>query len=97
VARATALRLSPDDPQPRSDIATQYTTRTKGIRCSQVGRSTRCLERVYAWLRRYAEDGMPGLVDRSRRPDHCPHQTPAELDVGVIAMRREHPAWGPRR
>jgi len=36
-------------------------------------------------------------VDRSCRPDRCPHQTPAELEVAVIAMRREHPAWGPRR
>src|SRR5262249_27037971 len=52
---------------------------------------------VQAWLRGYAEDGMPGLVDRSCRPDRCPHQTPAELEVAVIAMRREHPAWGPRR
>jgi transposase-like protein len=52
---------------------------------------------VHAWLRRYAEDGMPGLVDRSCRPDRCPHQTPAELEVAVMAMRREHPAWGPRR
>ena len=41
---------------------------------------------VHAWLRRYAEDGMPGLVDRSCRPDRCPHQTPAELEVAVMAM-----------
>jgi transposase-like protein len=52
---------------------------------------------VHAWLRRYAGDGMPGLVDRSCWPDRCPHQTPAELEVVVIATRREHPASGPRR
>jgi transposase InsO family protein len=52
---------------------------------------------VHGWLRRYAADGMAGLVDRSCRPDSCPHQTPAELEAAVVTMRRAHPAWGPRR
>ena len=32
---------------------------------------------VHAWIRRYAEGGLGGLVDRPRRPDTCPHQVSA--------------------
>jgi DNA invertase Pin-like site-specific DNA recombinase len=30
---------------------------------------------VHDWLRRYAAEGLGGLVDRSARPDTCPHQS----------------------
>ncbi len=33
----------------------------------------------YRWLRRYQEDGLAGLRDRSRRSAHCPHEAPAEV------------------
>ena len=29
---------------------------------------------VHGWLRRYASDGLAGLVDRSSRPDTCPQR-----------------------
>jgi len=51
---------------------------------------------VHAWLRRYAAEGLGGLVDRSARPDTCPHQMPPEVEARVIEMRRTHPGWGPR-
>lgn len=28
---------------------------------------------VHGWLRRYADQGLAGLVDRSSKPDTCPH------------------------
>jgi transposase InsO family protein len=52
---------------------------------------------VHAWLRRYEEGGLGGLADRSRRPESCPHQTPAEVEAAVCGLRREHPKWGPVR
>lgn len=51
---------------------------------------------VHGWLRRYATDGLAGLVDRSSKPESCPHQTPAGIEARIVEMRRAHPGWGPR-
>jgi len=51
---------------------------------------------VHGWLRRYASEGLAGLVDRSSKPDSCPHQTPVEVEARIVEMRRAHPGWGPR-
>ena len=51
---------------------------------------------VHLWLRRYASRGLAGLVDRSSKPDTCPHQTPAEMEARIVEMRRAHRGWGPR-
>lgn len=60
----------------------------------QVGISRQTL---HAWLARYRQAGLGGLVDRSKRPDTCPHQVSAELAAAICELRREHPRWGPRR
>ena len=52
---------------------------------------------VHGWLRRYAEDGLGGLADRSSRPAWCPHQMSAQVEARITGMRREHPGWGPSR
>jgi hypothetical protein len=55
---------------------------------------------VHTWLRRYAEGGLGGLVDKSSRPDTCPHQMPPRIEAQVLEMRRLHPGsvasgiWG---
>jgi len=41
------------------------------------------------WVKRYRELGVEGLADRSSRPHHLAHQSPAELVQRVEAMRRE--------
>jgi transposase InsO family protein len=51
---------------------------------------------VHAWLRRYANDGVMALVDRSSRPDGCPHQMAPVREAMVVGMRLAHPGWGPR-
>ncbi len=51
---------------------------------------------VHEWLRRYGSQGLGGLVDGSARPLSCPHQMPAEVEARIIALRGEHPGWGPR-
>jgi transposase InsO family protein len=53
---------------------------------------------VHGWLRRYVNDGgLVGLVDRSSRPQACPHQMGPAVEALVVRLRREHPAWGPSR
>ncbi len=38
---------------------------------------------VHRWLARYEAEGLEGLPDRSHRPERCPHQMPAEIEVRV--------------
>jgi transposase InsO family protein len=52
---------------------------------------------VHTWLARYRDEGLGGLVDRSHRPEFCPHQSPVEVEAAVCELRREHPRWGSRR
>src|SRR5262249_55433905 len=52
---------------------------------------------VHAWIVRYRLGGLGALADQPRRPDTCPHQVSAELEVAVCELRREHPRWGPVR
>ncbi len=51
---------------------------------------------VHRWLRRYAEQGMAGLVDRSSRPASCPHQMAAEVEARIVELRLANRGWGPR-
>ncbi len=51
---------------------------------------------VHEWLRRYASQGLAGLVDGSARPLSCPHQMLPEVEARIVELRREHPGWGPR-
>lgn len=51
----------------------------------------------YKWLGRYEADGAQGLQDRSRRPLTSPQQTDPRREEAVVALRRQHPAWGARK
>ena len=51
---------------------------------------------VHDWLRRYASDDLSGLIDKSSKPDNCPHQMPPEVEAAIVELRRAHPGWGPR-
>lgn len=46
---------------------------------------------------RFERLGAAGLEDRSRAPRVIPHKTPPELVEVILAERREHPTWGPRK
>src|SRR5687767_11924984 len=63
------------------DVATRY----------RVDRRT-----VHRWLRRYANEGLAALADRSTKPDRCPHQVDPEVEARIVELRRGHPGWGPR-
>jgi putative transposase len=49
----------------------------------------------YKWLAR-ARRGE-GLAEKSRRPATCPHAIPEELVQRLLAFRRAHRRWGPKK
>lgn len=51
----------------------------------------------YKWLRRYAEEGVEGLRDRSRAPRRCPHRSDPRCERALVEERERHPRWGPRK
>jgi transposase InsO family protein len=57
-----------------------------------VSRPTGCL-----WLKRYLQQGVAGIAERSRRPWHIPRLTSAELEDKVTELRSRYPDWGARK
>lgn len=51
----------------------------------------------YKWVAAYEVHGWPGLQDQSRRPHHSPHATDADVVKTLLALRRRHPRWGPKK
>lgn len=51
----------------------------------------------YLWLERYRRDGMAGLEERPRTPQHSPTRTPPAVETAVLAVREAHPTWGGRK
>ena len=51
----------------------------------------------YKLMDRFVADGVVGLADRSRAP-HChPNATSAEAEAAILALRRRHRTWGPKK
>jgi transposase len=46
---------------------------------------------VHTWLRRYRQDGLPGLADRSHRPHHHPGQLAAQIEARVCGRAEPIP------
>lgn len=51
---------------------------------------------AYKWLKRFEQEGEPGLADRSKRPKHTPKQTEGEMVSKVLAAW-EQTGWGGRK
>lgn len=49
------------------------------------------------WIERFVEHGMDGLNDLHSGPHHHPNQVPDELAEMLLALRREHMTWGPKK
>jgi transposase InsO family protein len=49
------------------------------------------------WIARYKSKGQEGFAELSRRPHTSPHQTPKEITDALLAVRKAHPHWGPRK
>lgn len=52
---------------------------------------------AYKWLGRYQTVGPEGLLDRSRAPRSSPQRIDAAVEQLVVAIRRRHPTWGPKK
>ena len=57
-----------------------------------ISRKTGC-----KWLKRYRDEGPPGLHHRSRRPCAARCPTPAAMEKLVLDVREKHPFWGGRK
>ena len=62
--------------------------------CEQFGISRKT---GYKHLERYAALGLPGLQPRSHRPHRCPQRTDADVLALILAERRHHRTWGPKK
>lgn len=51
----------------------------------------------YKWLSRSQQQGDAGLADRSRAAHRHPNQTAARIEQQIVALRHQHPSWGPRK
>ena len=51
----------------------------------------------YELVRRYRAEGVAGLKPRSRAPHRPGQAMAAEIAEAVIALRCEHPSWGPKK
>jgi transposase len=49
------------------------------------------------WIQRYEQYGQQGYHELTRRPHRCPGQTDAAIVEGLVALRRAHSRWGPRK
>lgn len=52
---------------------------------------------AYKWVARYRSEGIEGLKDRSRAPHHVPHRIGADIVELLVAAKRAHPCWGPKK
>ncbi|WGD44811.1 IS481 family transposase [Streptomyces cathayae] len=52
---------------------------------------------LHSRRRRFEQEGMPGLLDRSRRPRNSPTRLSAEAEAEICELRRRPPRWGARR
>jgi len=51
----------------------------------------------YLWLKRFGEQGVAGVQERSRRPHVSPQRTAAEIEARIVDLRRQRPDWGARK
>jgi transposase InsO family protein len=50
----------------------------------------------YKWVVRHRAGGDAGLTDQARAPHHCPHRTDGDLEMRIVAARREY-GWGAQK
>lgn len=49
---------------------------------------------VRKWLKRFKTEGYSGLNDRSKRPHHCPNETPSDLKEQIVSLRKIYKRLG---
>lgn len=56
-----------------------------------------CRPTGYKWVDRFLREGEAGLREESRAPYRQPNLTPVPLQNQILALRQQHPTWGPRK
>lgn len=51
----------------------------------------------YKWIKRYLENGLTGLLDKSRRPAYFPRKTSQGIEEYVINLRKNEVEWGSKK
>src|SRR5690606_24150012 len=51
----------------------------------------------HKYLARYAAHGLAGLQPRSHRPHQFPQRTDEAVEALIVAERRKHRTWGPKK
>jgi len=56
------------------------------------------VQTLYRWKRAYEQEGLAGLENRSRTPDHqrTPNRDPV-VEKLIIAIRKANPIWGKKK
>jgi putative transposase len=62
--------------------------------CRQFGISR---QTGYTWKRRFEEGGVQALADRRPDSESHPNLTPDEVADALVAARKAHPTWGPKK
>ena len=52
---------------------------------------------AYKWVNRYRRDGVAGLEELSRRPEHSPTRTSETRANELVKLKRKHPLFGPAK
>src|SRR5579871_2511801 len=51
----------------------------------------------YRLLEKYKENGINGLLPRSKKPLSNPYKTDIKLEEAIVTTRLQQPTWGPRK
>jgi transposase InsO family protein len=68
--------------------------RTVSGLCREFGISRKT---AYKWAQRFEQEGLQGLQEHSRAPHEMPWETAPEIQELLLAARKRHPTWGPRK
>jgi transposase InsO family protein len=75
-------------------LAREESDETFAELCARFGVSAKT---GYKWLHRYEAGGVTNLVEQSRAPHSHPHAVGENVVDALVAARRRHPRWGPRK
>ncbi len=79
-----AQKVTAMDIRAATAFAGQIDNVSQFCRDQQISRQT-----FYKWRRRFGQDGLAGLKERSRRPNSSPGQTPAAVEEAVLRRRKQ--------
>src|SRR4029077_1873363 len=93
-SRMTWRSVDIQEQRVRFVVAASRRENTLGVLCQEfeVSRPT-----GYLWLRRYQEQGLAGIAERSRRARGRAARSRGEWGQQVVELRQRYPDWGARK